>query len=243
MIALVDAGNTRVKWAYWAAGQWLRQGAVEIAASGSMEEVFRGQPVAWAGIACVAGAAVRERLQRALADVPAFWLESQARAHGIVNRYADPGALGVDRFAALIACRRLGYAPCVVVNAGTAVTVDALAGSGDFLGGMILPGAGLMRKCLATGTAGVGVVHGHCRDFPQTTGDAVETGIWSGLAGAVERLRARLAESEKRTVAVVVGGGDAAALLAQLSPPARQVDNLVMEGLLWVARDLNAPGV
>jgi type III pantothenate kinase len=120
--------------------------------------------------------------------------------------------------------------------------VDALAGDGEFLGGMILPGAGLMRQALAEGTAGVPALAGAWQAFPRATGDAVATGILSAMAGAVESMRQRLAAELGRDAMVVVTGGDAASLAGHLSGPALIEMNLVLEGLLWLARDLGVAG-
>jgi type III pantothenate kinase len=182
------------------------------------------------------------------AGVEAYWLKSSVTGHGIINQYDRPETLGVDRYAALIASYRGGYAPCVVASAGTAVTVDALAGNGEFMGGMILPGAGLMRRALGEGTAAVADVNGRWQAFPRSTGAAVETGIRTAMAGAVTAMRSRLSTQLGQAVATVITGGDADMLAGALSPdgvPGSVSINeyLVLEGLLWLARDMDVPGV
>jgi len=196
----------------------------------------------WVGVSCVAGAAARRRIETLLADLPSHWLAPTGSGHGIVNRYDRPETLGADRYAGLIACLRRGHAPCVLASAGTALTVDALTGAGEFLGGMILPGAGPMRRALAEGTAGVPVSAGDWRAFPRSTGDAVATGILTAMAGAVEAMRQRLAAELARDVAVVVTGGDADTLAGRMPGPVKIETNLVLEGLLWLARDLDVAG-
>ena len=76
-----------------------------------------------------------------------------AQQCGVRSSYVDPAALGPDRWAALIGAWHLTGGACVVVNAGTTMTVDALNGEGVFLGGCIVPGAALMREALARDTA------------------------------------------------------------------------------------------
>ncbi|MDE3011344.1 MAG: type III pantothenate kinase, partial [Pseudomonadota bacterium] len=63
--------------------------------------------------------------------------------------------MGCDRWAALVGARARGSMATVVVMAGTATTVDALAADGRFLGGYILPGLRLMPKSLYERTAGI----------------------------------------------------------------------------------------
>lgn len=238
MILLIDVGNTRLKWACVEAGEWRAQGALPTAEVAGLAEVLASHDPAWVGVCCVAGAAVRAAIEAMLAGRSAHWLAPVRAGHGISNRYARPDSLGADRYAALIACLRRGDAPCVVLGAGTAVTVDALTGDGEFLGGMILPGVVLMRRALAGGTAGVPEAPGHWHEFPRATGDAVTTGVITAVTGAAEAMRRRLGSRLGRTVPVIVTGGDAALLADHLAAPATIVSNLVLEGLLWLARDL-----
>lgn len=248
MILLLDVGNTRIKWGCWHAGEWRGRGALASGEADALAATIAAFEPAWAGVCCVAGEGVRARIEALLADLPSHWLASAAAGHGIVNRYDEPQTLGADRYAALIACLRGGRAPCVVASAGTALTVDALSGDGEFLGGMILPGAGLMRRALARGTAGVPAVAGGWQAFPRSTGDAVATGILTAMACAVEAMRGRLvdhlgADHVGRGVAVTITGGDGESLARCLSGDVAIETGLVLEGLLWLARDLGVSGV
>jgi type III pantothenate kinase len=243
MILLLDAGNSRIKWGCWQAGAWRGQGAVAVAEPEALAEVLAGFAPTWAGVSCVAGPALRARIEVLLAGLPVHWLTAPGEGHGIINRYARPESLGADRYAGLVACQRGGLSPCVLASAGTALTVDALTGEGEFLGGMILPGAALMRHALATGTAAVADTAGGWQPFPRATGDAVETGVLTALTGAVEAMRGRLLGRLGGVVPVVLTGGDGGRLAADLADPVRVENNLVLEGLLWIARDLGVAGV
>jgi type III pantothenate kinase len=250
VILLLDIGNSRIKWGCWHAGNWHGRGAVPVSEPEALQAMLVESAPTWAGVSCVAGHEIRERLATLLgtAGVEVFWLHSAATGHGLVNRYEQPESLGVDRYAALIACNRNGYTPCVVASAGTAVTVDALAVDGEFLGGMILPGARLMRRSLDQGTAGVADLDGAWQAFPRTTGQAVETGIWTAIAAAVSAMHGRLSERLGMIPATMLTGGDARMLADRLrggglSGLVSVNDYLVLEGLLWVARDLAVPGV
>lgn len=237
-ILTVDAGNTRLKWGLWQAGAWQRKGALPVAEAARLAELILPVRPVRTVVSCVAGEGVRVALEASLARLggPQFWLGSAAEAYGLRNAYDEPTQLGSDRYAMLVACLHLGFAPCVVVGAGTAVTVDALDVEGSFLGGLILPGPTLMRQALASGTAGVGQVSGRLQDFPRCTADGVETGIWRALAGAVADLRGRLARATGLEPLVVLSGGEATALAAVVAEPRRVVEDLVLEGLLWIAR-------
>ncbi|MDD3528266.1 MAG: type III pantothenate kinase [Gallionellaceae bacterium] len=242
MILLLDIGNSRIKWGAWEAGAWRGRGACAVAKVERLAPVLAEHRPAWVGVCCVAGAATRVAVERLLGGLPVHWLVAAATEHGIVNRYTRPETLGADRYAGLVACRRRGHAPCVLASAGTALTVDALAGEGEFLGGVIVPGAGLLRQALATGTAAVGTPPGSWQAFPRTTGDAVATGTLDAMAGCIEAMRWRLAGYLGVAPRVVLTGGDAAGLVGHLDGDVVVEADLVLEGMLCLARDLGAPG-
>lgn len=76
------------------------------------------------------------------------WIHAVAYQCGVRNYYADPAQLGSDRWAALIGAWESERQGCLVVDAGTAMTVDALTDTGEFLGGIITPGIDLMQQIL-----------------------------------------------------------------------------------------------
>lgn len=237
-ILAIDIGNTRIKWGYSEAGGWVRQGWVATARAGDLAAEFAGLPaVQQTVISNVAGAAVQAQLAAALkAAVPEpLWIISAARQCGVSSGYAAPETLGPDRWAALIGAWHLTRAACVVVNAGTTMTVDALSAEGVFLGGCIVPGATLMRNALARDTANLAVRDGAFSYFPDNTGDAIFSGAVNALAGAVERMVRYVGESAGITPPVVLSGGAAALFEKRLNAAVTLVDNLVLEGLLQIA--------
>lgn len=238
LILAVDAGNTRLKWGLRQSGGWRRKGWLPIGEAGRLAETVASAQPGHAVVSCVAGEEVRSALAAGLErlGLAALWVEAQADRYGVHNSYSEPAQLGADRYAMLVAAVQLGLAPCVIVGAGTAVTVDALGEDGTFLGGLILPGPKLMRQALAAGTAGVRMLTGEVQDFPRSTGDAVETGIWRALSGAVEDMRGRLSRASGRPVAAVLTGGEGPALAAHVAEPRRVVEDLVLEGLACIAR-------
>ncbi|MDE2584803.1 MAG: type III pantothenate kinase [Betaproteobacteria bacterium] len=237
MILLLDGGNTRLKWGLRQGGAWLAQGALERERIG---ELLRALP---AGarleriLFCnVAGPEVAAAVAQALATVsPGLetFASTPSRA-GVRNGYERPTQLGADRWAALIGAWGLVGDSCLVVSAGTALTVDVLErdGHGDgggavFRGGLILPGFDLMRGALATKTAQLPLATGHYADLPGNTDDAIVSGCLHALAGAVERLGRQLPPGTPW----LLSGGGADLLLPHLGGNLRRVDNLVLEGL------------
>lgn len=238
MLIMIDAGNTRLKWGAWAEGAWLAKGAVDNEHSAALADTLEGYAPAWIGVSCVAGTAVRGHIAdyARRVGVEPYWLLPSRELFGLRNGYAKPETLGSDRWAALFACHGLGLAPCVMATAGTALTVDALSSQGEFLGGLIVPGAGLMRRALTAGTAGLAVCAGVCQDFPRATEDAIESGIHGALSGAVATQRARLERLEGGPVSVVLSGGDAGWLRPALTGNVLAREDMVLEGLYWIAK-------
>lgn len=240
MILLLDVGNTRLKWALAGPRGWLAQGAVQNQDIGSLalsQWQNLPRPLRVIGVN-VAGEALRVRIEGQLARWRLWphWLRPQVAAGGVTNAYEQPNQLGADRWAALVAARRHTHAACVVVNAGTALTVDALDSSGTFRGGLILPGLSLMRQALAANTARLQVVGGLFRDFPTNTADAIQSGTVQAACGAVDRVR-RLLGAAQEEVTTVLSGGGAAELTAHLEPPVITRDNLVLEGVEILAEE------
>jgi type III pantothenate kinase len=170
-----------------------------------------------------------------LPRLPVWRVASARQALGVINGYAEPQRLGVDRWAALVAARALGPLPTVVVMAGTATTVDALEADGRFLGGYILPGLRLMPKSLFERTAGIRPDEGRWSEFPRATADGVASGVLAATAGAVAGMALSLQRRHPGgAVAVLVSGGNGPTLIARIAQwglePIYQRD-LVLQGI------------
>jgi type III pantothenate kinase len=235
---LVDAGNTRVKWALAqdgaAPGDWLAHGAVLHAELDGLHGAWTGRDVTRAIVSNVAGAALRERLaalfSRLWPTLRPEWFSAQAELAGLRNRYRNPAQLGADRFAAALGARTLAPGKALVVaTCGTATTVDAVSAEGEFLGGMILPGLGLMLDSLARGTAQLPEASAPAQlppVFADNTLDAIRSGCISAQTGAIERAVASLPAE-----LCIVSGGAAGHVAPALSVPYRMLDNIVLVGL------------
>ncbi|MDO9166859.1 MAG: type III pantothenate kinase, partial [Rhodoferax sp.] len=125
--------------------------------------------------------------------------------------------------------------PMVVVMVGTAVTVEAIDASGKFLGGLILPGHGIMLRALESGTAGLHVPTGEVREFPTNTSDALTSGGTYAIAGAVERMVQHVRMHCGAEPKCVMTGGAGWKMAPSMSVPFELVDNLIFDGLLEMA--------
>jgi len=168
------------------------------------------------------------------------WVVSGTGEAGLTNGYDHPARLGSDRWVAMIGAwhriRAQGPArPLVVVMVGTAVTVEAIDHNGRFLGGLILPGHGIMLRALESGTAGLHVPTGEVRDFPTNTSDALTSGGTYAIAGAVERMTQHLRAHCGAEPACIMTGGAGWKMAPHMSVPVDLVDNLLFDGLLEIA--------
>lgn len=274
MFLLVDAGNSFVKWARYdpdrdrrsCAGPstrvppaglpptWENVGVVARSAIADLTGAWRGMEVEGVMIANVAGenaAAQLETVCREAGLSPPEWFVSAPACGGVRNGYRQPSQLGCDRFASLIGARCLfpGQA-LIVATCGTATTIDALSADGHFIGGLILPGLGLMTAVLAGRTAQLPHLDpfstplqalSGTRLFADHTEAAIAGGCLSAQVGAIEHARtvyshhfAAVGSSAVSDLACILSGGAAAVIAPHLSAPCRRVDNLVLIGLAQV---------
>lgn len=239
-ILLLDVGNSRVKWALVQAAEWFAEGAAPHDETGRLvQEWERFPPPARVIAANVAG---EERARPISAywqsrRVPLIWVQASRASAGVRNLYDRPEQLGSDRWAALAGAWSRTRGACLVVSAGTAVTIDALNGAGEFMGGMILPGRRLMQESLASGTHTLEVFAGRVVDYPRCTADAVSSGIASALACSVQSAWQRLAAASAAPPPCILTGGDAEWLAGQLQIGAIIAPRLVLEGLLIMSQE------
>ena len=124
----------------------------------------------------------------------------------------------------------------VVVMVGTAVTVEAIDASGKFLGGLILPGHGIMLRALESGTAGLHVPTGEVKDFPTNTSDALTSGGTYAIAGAVERMVQHVRSHCGAEPKCIMTGGAGWKMAPSMTREFELVDNLIFDGLLELAQ-------
>lgn len=261
MLLTIDAGNTRTKWAVFNhTGEITQQGACLNEALAMADLSPQSLNYERVVISNVAGKQHAALLAKKLApyNLPAHWARASIEACDVFNAYSEPEILGADRWAALIAAWHMKHSPCVVVNAGTAVTIDALAPridkvaltnssaseqQGEFLGGMILPGLDLMRKSLGLATAQLpknGTLQGaNERDladiFAKNTTQAINAGALRAITGAIMLMANALAQKCEQKPCVILSGGNALAIQNNLADTVTNqviiVDNLVLQGL------------
>jgi type III pantothenate kinase len=154
-----------------------------------------------------------------------------------------PQTAGLDRLAAVVAVNGLREPgrPAIVVDFGTAITVDAVAADGTFLGGAILPGVELAAQALETGTSQLPPVSTEFQTPPRAIGEstqpAIRSGLFWGTIGAVQGLVEKAAGELGAKPLVAVTGGNAETFLPHIDPAGEYVHapHLVLSGIALAA--------
>jgi len=247
-ILLLDLGSSSFKWQVRSeAGLVLDEGRQDWETSDAAPALPRLQPVSvWM---VRVGHEERERVLRVgirarYGEVPVVSVRPQAQGPGGLRLDYDLQQFGADRYCALLGVLARTRAPAVVVDAGTAVTLDLLGADGRHLGGYILPGLRLGLEAVnrlftdelqsqVAGTlrlAAEVAMDDRSHEPGHDTGKALRHGWMQGLAGAVERLGAQHPLAGQDMVWWLTGG-DAARLSTLLGRPVNVVPGLVFDGL------------
>lgn len=247
---LMDVGNSRIKWGIETDGTLRKTGHI------SQARLRDEGLVALTGrlpheadtvlVSNVAGPAFATRLSGVVGlhcDTDVHFVRSERRRCGVVNGYRQPRRLGVDRWVAMIGAWAEFADALLVVDAGTAVTIDAVDSQGQHLGGQIMPGVHLMATSLAAETSDIPSVRravtrqpGDLGMFAVSTSAAVASGALNAIVGAIERAD-RAMRDNGQSPAVVLTGGDASRILKSLDCEAEHRPHLVLHGLARILED------
>lgn len=243
MRLLVDAGNSRLKWRLDESGVIVEQGVGDLADADPVPGLaVRCADVSRVAVSTVASEEKRLRFLNYLSgqiNAPAtcYWAES-CRA-GLVSAYHNYRQMGADRWHAMYGAWQEHKRGFVVVDAGSAITVDYVSSAGQHLGGFILPGLNMMLKSLQVDAARIGFDPEPASDTRPgtTTGECVNHGLaWltGALVGRVHQDSDALGLPD-----ILVTGGDADRLL-QLGLTAECHPSLVLEGLALIDTEVQA---
>jgi type III pantothenate kinase len=175
------------------------------------------------------------------------WLTARGVARQQVLTHADlplrvemvrPDLVGLDRLANAVAVNRLRTPgePAVVIDLGSAITVDLIGPSGFFLGGAIMPGLGLQARSLHEFTDLLPLVHVAEPPAPlgKSTLAAISSGLYWGALGGMREMIARLTADTGAAQVFLTGGGAprfASTLGAGMRPPLEFVPHLTLAGV------------
>ncbi len=162
------------------------------------------------------------------------FLRSEAQCCGVSNAYSQPDRLGVDRWASLFAIHANYSGPSVVVDCGTAITIDAIDGDGRHQGGLIVPGMELMKTALAEHAPGIQLAETAVEEsslLAQSTEAAVSGGILYTATSLIDRVFMDLNAELGSRANLIITGGDALRVRPLLSQQPSYDPHLVLEGL------------
>lgn len=241
MILEVDFGNTRIKWRFiepgCAAAQQGHASSVSSTVSDFLAELQSFQKPEQVRVASVRKgdslAEFSEWLRNNWGISPRLATVTQHCA-GVTNSYSEVARMGVDRWLAMLSAYNRSRGACMVVDGGTALTIDVLAVNGQHVGGYILPGLALMAAALEANT-GIRLRNADgqatCRPGNDTE-QAVHNGALAAAVALIEKTHSAIAK-DMHPVATYLSGGDAPVLRACLNGVGEVsiVPDLVLEGL------------
>lgn len=183
-----------------------------------------------------------DRLCTAIASHPGESLGKpspvQTIAHSDIPMQIDvrnPEKVGIDRLLGAFGACRIA-SPAVIVDAGSAVTIDFVDAQKVYRGGAILPGVTMQARSLASGTDLLPQIDWTDEDALETPGrdtiSAIRLGILTNIAAAIDRLVDRYTAGPKIEPALFLTGGDAAAIRPHLTKPSRHHESLVCQAIL-----------
>ncbi len=247
MILEIDMGNSRIKWRLRSQSARLAGGVLEGSFETLTEHLILEQPLEQVWVASVLNPEINQRFtlwcELFLGVRPQF-AQSQRCCAGLINGYQDFERLGVDRWLAMVAAFSVRGGPALVVQAGSAITVDLITASGQHLGGYIGPGLGMMRRSLSTETdrvdPGVDPWRSLSLDPGTDTQRAVQAALGAMALGVIERGWDVLKEHASFAEPMIYLAGGDGPLLHEHLPRAFLAPELVLDGLAPV---LSSPGI
>lgn len=253
MKLLFDLGNTLAKAVVWGAGQKQAQSTVpytgdwpeQLLAALKLESgAYLGTPIKAAYVASVASKQSNEQLKQALQQqgIATEFAQTRAEQADVRCAYAKPERLGVDRWLAVLAAfhtaRSLGHSgAAMVIDCGTAITVDAVQANGQHLGGLIAPGVARMVASLSGATPGIPAQElawdKPALDLADNTATAVFHGALQAAVGLIDNSRIRGQQNLPEDSVFFLTGGAASALQPLLAEPWTLRSGMVFDGLRY----------
>jgi len=242
----MDVGNSEIK---WATDPELARDEVHRADLSDFmrslpSRLERLDPPGGVHIACVIRAERLARLNQWITShwnvVPVF-ARTRKSELGITNGYRRPEQLGVDRWLGLLAARTHSRsAPFLMVDCGTATTLDAVDASGRHLGGAILPGLRLFRRCLQANTDLPTMDDEAMQDgFATDTAKGIAAGAMLATTAAIEAMLEQVTDQCGDGAKCILTGGFASQIAPRLKSSPVLVPNLILQGLALQAGQTN----
>lgn len=236
----VDAGNSRIK---WCDDEMLADGECHVTTHDALDVLSNDKgarpDAVW--ISSVAGEAFNRQLAEGIRHIwgvaPNF-VETKSSQLGVVNGYRRAGQLGVDRWMALIATHALFQRPMIVVDCGSATTIDAIRADGNHLGGLILPGITMMQQTLISTTAMADPdERPMLADFATDTASGIRSAAIHATTALIERSMRCYNNLLGQEASCLLTGGNARLVQETLAIQTEHQPNLVLHGVALTAAE------
>jgi type III pantothenate kinase len=230
----LDVGNSRAKWRLVNRETVLARGDYRAADDASRQSLLGcTDSLDHIWVSSVAAPAQDQALAALLRDrwgIDPWFARSEARSGDLINSYADPRRMGVDRWLAMLGARQRIAGRLCVVDAGSALTIDIVSAAGLHEGGYIIPGANLMERALLLDTDRVRFEEP--ADYTLSPGTDTASAVRHGIALAqVGAVNAALREAGDDLPALLFSGGGGEHLMRLLQLGGDWAPDLVFEGL------------
>ena len=237
MYLLIDIGNTRIKWQHRDEKNIIASNSIiveefmdlDFSSIKSIEKII---------VSNVNHSVVLDKIKEILAVFKCPIIEASTGSNEyLVNDYEDIKTLGVDRWMAAMGAWKLYQRPLLIINAGTAITIDLIdldkKDKAHFKGGMILPGIAISLGILNNNTNLIDTEIGQSQYPSLNTKDAVTTGIMTSIQGAVNLVCRKLPSC----LPILLTGGDANLIYEQAEEDWKSriklENDLIFEGLMF----------
>lgn len=256
MNLLIDFGNTRLKWACYHAGEFQSVGLFVVDALSLVDDLA----TSWSDLSKPDGIVISSDVDETLTDALNVWtkhtwgveitiISAEANAFSVNNAYDEPKKLGSDRWATLVAVKNTLNQAAIIVDCGTAITIDAITHDGEHLGGVIIPGINTMHNALIQQTHKLKLVDAdvdsmvRIAGLAKSTTDGISNGIYTSVVSCINEMvdqvkTLSLSDSNSvdsgNEIACIITGGDAEAIQGLLSSSFEYKPNLVLEGLAYM---------
>ena len=236
MILELDVGNSRIKWRLLAGDDLAVVKAGHVPGFDELQLVTElDAAITLARMCSVRGGDVNKRLEdwvRAKHSIALVQASVTQSCGGVTNQYANVSRLGIDRWLAMLAAYRRAGGACMIIDSGTALTIDVVDEQGLHLGGYIIPGLRLMHSSLEANTA-IRLSDNYStysESLGHSTDEAVFNGTVTALLATIKQQSASLGKAGD--FEIYFAGGDAELLhgLAGLDR-SEIVTSLVFDGL------------
>ena len=236
MYLLIDIGNTRIKWQQRDDKDILLTDSIlveefmdiDFSSIKSIDKII---------VSNVNHSVVLDKLKEILSKFKCPIIETKPISNEyLINDYEDHKTLGIDRWLTALGAWKLYQRPLLVINAGTAITIDLIEldreSKAHFKGGMILPGVAISLAVLNNSTNLIDTEIGKSQYPSLNTKDAVTTGIMTSIQGAVNLVCRKLPSS----LPILLTGGDANLIFEQAEDDWKSriklEGDLIFEGLM-----------